>query len=86
MSAVAVLGGSVKKRAVAGPGVIVKNALVDDVRPAAVAVSLYPTPLLSMNKFANVATPDTAATVVVPASVAPGEPVPLVIASVTLPV
>src|SRR2546425_10347562 len=52
--------------------------------PVALAASVYPVPTLSMLTFANVATPFTAATLVVPASVPP--PGLLTIASATLPV
>src|SRR5262245_10610553 len=83
---VVVEGCSVKLSCVPVPGLMVKNALVAEVRPEALAVSLYPTAALSIDRPENVATPATAATVVVPDSVAPGAPVPPVIASVTFPV
>ena len=51
--------------------VIVNGALVAPVRPAAVAVSVYGLPALSMLRFEKVATPFTAPTVVVPDSVPP---------------
>src|SRR5438128_2657130 len=51
--------------------------------PVALAASVYPVPTLSILTFANVATPLTAATLVVPASVPP--PGLAAIASATLP-
>src|SRR5207247_7698375 len=51
--------------------------------PVARAASVYPVPTLSILTFANVATPLTAATLVVPASVPP--PGLAAIASATLP-
>jgi hypothetical protein len=60
-----------------------KGTLLVPVRPVAVAVIVYPTALLSMVKSANVATPPTAGTVVVPLNVAPPTPVPGVIPMVT---
>jgi hypothetical protein len=68
----------------AGPGVIAKAALVAPVRPLALAARVYPDPARVMDKLENVATPLTAATVVVPESVPPAGLVP--IATVTLPV
>src|SRR2546430_15850499 len=57
--------------------------LVAPAGPVALAASVYPVPTLSILTFANVATPLTAATLVVPASVPP--PGLAAIASATLP-
>jgi len=54
-----------------GAAVIVNGALVTPVRFDAVAVSVYPLPALSMLRFGKLATPFTAAAVVVPDSVPP---------------
>src|SRR6266566_5077032 len=54
-----------------GAAVIVNGALVAPVRFDAVAVSVYPLPALSMLRFEKLATPFTAAAVVVPDSVPP---------------
>src|SRR2546430_15017842 len=66
------------------PGVMLNAVLVAPAGPVALAASVYPVPTLSILTFANVATPLTAATLVVPASVPP--PGLLTIASATLPV
>ena len=50
---------------------IVKDALVAPVSPVAVAVSVYPLPARSMLRFEKLATPFTAATLLVPDSVPP---------------
>lgn len=63
---------------------IVNVALMAAVGPVAVAFRVYPLPLLSMLSVENTATPLTAATVVVPASVPPAGFVP--IATATSPV
>src|SRR3989442_12059489 len=76
----------VKVTRVGAPALMVKKALVAPARPVAVADRLYALPLWAMLKSAKVATPATAATVVVPESVAPLVPVPAVIVSVTSPV
>src|SRR5438876_10116903 len=57
--------------------------LVAPAGPVALAASVYPVPTLSILTFANVATPLTAVTLVVPASVPP--PGLAAIASATLP-
>src|SRR5207249_1562914 len=61
-------------------------AALVDVRPVALAVTVYQESPLSIVRFENVATPFRAPTVVVPESVAPLIPVPAAIATVTLPV
>ena len=83
--AVAVLGCTLNTSSVAVPANTLNAALVD-VRPVALAVTVYQESPLSIVRFENVATPFTAATVVVPESVAPLIPVPAAIATVTLPV
>src|SRR2546430_17392866 len=67
----------------AAPGVMLNAVLVAPAGPVALAASVYPVPTLSILTFANVATPLTAATLVVPASVPP--PGLAAIASATLP-
>src|SRR3989442_15497786 len=62
---------------------MVNAVLVTPAGPLALAASVYPVPTLSILRFANVATPFTAATLVVPASVPP--PGLAAIASATLP-
>src|SRR3989442_2438928 len=62
---------------------MVNAVLVTPAGPLALAASVYPVPTLSILTFANVATPLTAATLVVPASVPP--PGLAAIASATLP-
>src|SRR5207249_4457777 len=89
--AAAVVGCMVKASCVGAPGFMSNGALVAPASPVAVADSVYPVPpvtvpVLSMLRPENVATPPTAATVRVPDKVAPGAPVPGVIAAVTLPV
>src|SRR5207247_139106 len=80
--AMALLGGTVNASCVAAPGVTLKAALVW-VSPAAPAVKVYALPTLLMLNPGNIATPLTAATVVVPARVPPPGFAP--IATVTLP-
>src|ERR1041385_9131746 len=65
--AAVVLGCTENTSCVAVPAVILNAALVAVENPLAAAVSVYPLPTLSILRFANVATPDTAFTVVVPA-------------------
>src|SRR4029077_12565385 len=81
--AVAVVGCTEKTRCEAAPGVMLNAVLVAPVGPVALAASVYPVPTLSILTFVNVATPLTAATLVVPASVPP--PGLAAIASATLP-
>jgi len=69
--AVALVGCVTNARCVARPGVMLKPVLVALVRAPAVAVSVYPVPVLSMLNVENVATPATAAIDVVPESVPP---------------
>ena len=77
-------GCTVNVNCVAGASVMLNAALVAPVSPDDEATSVYPTAALFTPRFANVATPATAFTVVVPASVAlPGL---LPNASVTAPV
>src|SRR5947199_3787616 len=64
-----VVGCTVNASCVAAAADTVKGLLVAPVGPEAEAVSVYPVPALLMLRFANVATPLAAATVVVPASV-----------------
>src|SRR5947208_512800 len=68
--AMVVVGGTVNASCVAAPGVTLKAALVW-VSPAAPAVKVYALPTLLMLNPGNVATPLTAATLVVPARVPP---------------
>src|SRR5256886_10373501 len=68
----------------ATPGVILNGVLVPVGRPVAAAVRGYPLPVLFTLKPGNEATPPTAATVAVPASVPPPGLAPS--ATVTLPV
>src|SRR5204863_8553580 len=77
-------GCTVKASWVAVPGVISNAVLVPGVKPLALAVSVYPVPVLLSVKGANLATPFTAATVVVPLRVLPPGLEPS--ATVTLPV
>src|SRR5437016_799358 len=82
--AVVVVGSAEKTRCDAAPGVMLNAVLAAPAGPVALAASEYPVPTLSILRLANVATPLTAATLVVPASVPPpGFPA---IASATLPV
>src|SRR5947199_607656 len=75
----------VKVTWVGAPALMVKKELVAPARPVAVADRLYALPLWAMLRSAKVATPATAATVVVPERVAPLVPVPAAIVSVTSP-
>src|SRR2546429_3525473 len=81
--AVVVVGSAEKTRCEAAAGVMLNAVLVVPPGPVALAASVYPVPTLSILTFANVATPLTAATLVVPASVPP--PGLAAIASATLP-
>src|SRR6266849_6359374 len=81
-----VVGCTVNASTLAAAGVMLNAALATAGSPLAVAVSVYPVPLTSMNKVPKVATPFTAATAVVPPSTAPLVPVPGVRATVTVPV
>src|SRR5512134_2657266 len=65
-------GWTVNASWVAAPAVIVNGALVAWVRPVAVATRVYPAPASSMLRPGKVATPATAATLVVPSSTPPG--------------
>ena len=60
-----------------------KDELTAEVRLTLDAVRLYPVPALSIRKSVKVAIPFTAATVDVPAKVAPTAPVPEVMLTVT---
>ena len=64
-------GPVVKCRLCAAPGTTAKAADVSGVNPACVATRVYRAPALSRLNASNVATPPTAATLVVPPSVAP---------------
>src|SRR5687767_6169523 len=75
--AVAFVGWTVIASLVAAAGVMLKAAEVAPVSGADAAVSVYPVPVRSMDSVENVATPDTAATVVVPDSVPPPGLVPI---------
>src|SRR5512135_938206 len=77
-------GGTVKATLVAVPTVTLNAALVAVGSDEALAVSVYPMPALSILSAENVATPATAATLVVPDSVPPLGLVP--IAMVMVPV
>src|SRR5256885_975378 len=82
--AVVVVGSAEKARCDAAPGVMLNAVLAAPAGPVALAASEYPVPTLSILRLANVATPLTAATVVVPDSAPPPGFVPM--ATVTLPV
>src|SRR5713226_7410151 len=77
-------GGVVSARTAAGAAVTLKLALVAAVNPVAVAINVYPDAALLRLSVEKIATPETAPTVVVPASVPPPGFVPK--ATVTLPV
>ena len=66
------------------PGVTANAGLDTAGRPAAPATSVYPVPVLSRLKVANVAMPALAATAVVPASAPPLGFVPMVTRTVSL--
>src|SRR5574338_172886 len=76
--ATAEVGWTLTTRELAAPGATLKVELVMPVNPGALAASVYSEPTLSRLSVANVATPATAATVVVPDSVAPAAPDPAV--------
>src|SRR5439155_1347988 len=82
--AVALDGCTENTRRTAAPATMLNGALGTVGSPPAATVSVYPVPSLSILKVANVATPPTAATVLVPDRVPPPGLVP--IAVVTLPV
>src|SRR5204863_1376338 len=67
--AVVVPGCTVNASWLATPGVMLKPALLAVVTPGPAAVSVYPVPTRFTLKLPNVATPPTAATLTVPASV-----------------
>src|SRR5437870_12446009 len=69
--AVVLLGCPVNTSCVALPAVMLNAVDVGSVRPPLDATSVYPVPALSIERPENVATPLTAATVAVPASVPP---------------
>src|SRR5437868_785745 len=69
--ATAFVGWTVKASLEAAAGVMLKAAEVAPVREAEVALSVYPVPVLSMDRLGKMAAPLTAATVVVPDSVPP---------------
>src|SRR3954470_15828683 len=69
--AVALAGCTVNASLVAAAGLMLKAAEVAPVREAEVALSVYPVPVLSMDRLEKVATPLAAATVAVPESVPP---------------
>src|SRR5207244_2171154 len=69
--AVVLLGCTLNTSWLAVPAAILKPALVREVTPEPVALSVYPVPTLLILRLANVATPFTAATLVVPESVPP---------------
>src|SRR5690349_10723385 len=69
--ATAGLGSIPNTSCVAVPGVMLNEPLVAVLKPVAVAVSQYPLPVLSRVRSPKLATPFTAATVVVPPSVLP---------------
>jgi hypothetical protein len=77
--ALVAVGPVVKASCVTTPGATLKVGLAADVSPDAAAWSENPAPLLSMLNELKLATPSDALTVVVPESVAPGVPVPLMI-------
>src|SRR5438876_1112833 len=74
---VAFVGGTVKASLAAAAGLMVNAELDAPVRAPDAAVRVYPAPALSMDRLENVATPLTAATVVVPESVPPPGLVPI---------
>src|SRR5881628_3815682 len=69
--AVVVLGCTVNISCVAAPGVMLNGVLVAPPSPVALAVSVYPVPVLLMARLENIATPFTAATVAAPERVPP---------------
>src|SRR5688572_31691896 len=74
--AVAFVGCTVKASLEAAAGVMLNADEVAPVRAAEVALSVYPVPVLSMERLEKMATPATADTVVVPDSVPPPGLVP----------
>src|SRR5258708_12309002 len=82
--AAVLLGCTVNTSCVAAPGVMVNAVLVAPVAAVALAASVYPDPPWLILRFENVATPLTAATLVVPERIPPLGFVP--IATVTVPV
>src|SRR5439155_8972099 len=82
--AAVLLGCPVNTSCVALPAVMLNAVDVGSVKPLLDATSVYPVPALSIESPENVATPLTAATVAVPASVPPLGFAP--IATVTFPV
>src|SRR2546428_294528 len=83
-AAAVLVGCTVNTSCDAAAGVMLKVALVTPRSPSAEKLSVYPVPTLSIDKSENVATPPTAATVVVPERVPP--PGLAAIATVTNPV
>jgi hypothetical protein len=79
-----VLTGCTLNTSLVGVPATILKALLELFRLPDVAANRYPVPVLSMDSVPNVATPPTAATVVVPDSVPPPGLIP--IANVTLPV
>src|SRR5207237_1144192 len=75
--AVALVGWVVKASFDAAAALMLNPAEVAEVSGADAAVSVYPVPTLSMERLEKVATPLTAATVVVPDSVPPPGLVPI---------
>src|SRR5688572_22307527 len=75
--ATALVGWTVKASLVAAAGLMVNAELDAPVSAPDAAVRVYPTPALSIERLENVATPLTAATVVVPESVPPPGLVPI---------
>src|SRR3954471_21703918 len=75
--AIALAGWTVKASLAAAAGLMVNAELDAPVSAPDAAVSVYPAPALSMERLENVATPLTAATVVVPDSVPPPGLVPM---------
>src|SRR4029077_20899699 len=73
------VGCTVKASFDAVPLVTLKAVLVAPVRPAAAATRVYPVPVLLMPRLEKVATPFTAATVVVPDNAPPPGFVPMTI-------
>ena len=71
------VGPTMKTRRLALPGRMSNPGLVAPVRPSAAAVSVYPLPVLSIERLENVATPLTALTVAVPERLPPPGFVPM---------
>src|SRR5438876_114372 len=83
-AAAVLVGCTVNTSRDAAAGVMLKVALVTPRSPSAEKLSVYPVPTLSIDKSENVASPPTAATVVMPERVPP--PGLAAIATVTCPV